>query len=78
MGTYEIQPGFNLAISVRDNKLYGVATGQGEVELFAAEKDKFFLKVVAAEINFTRNAEGSVESLTLFQGGQEMLGKKID
>ena len=78
IGSYEIQPGFSLVINVRDNKLYGLATGQGEVELFAEEKDKFFLKVVAADIHFTRNAEGKVESLTLFQGGQEMPAKKVD
>jgi len=78
IGKYELQPGFNIEISVRDNKIYGLATGQGEVELFASEKDKFFLKVVPAEIHFKRNTNGTVESLTLFQGGQEMLGKKTE
>ncbi len=28
IGTYEIQPGFNIAVSVKDNKIYGQATGQ--------------------------------------------------
>nr|WP_321233605.1 serine hydrolase [uncultured Psychroserpens sp.] len=78
IGKYEIQPGFEIAISVRDNKVYGLATGQGEVELFAEAKDKFFLKVTPADIHFNRNADGTIESLTLFQGGQEMLGKKIE
>jgi CubicO group peptidase (beta-lactamase class C family) len=78
IGSYELQPGFNLVISVRDNTLYGVATGQGELELFAEAKDKFFLKAIVANIDFTRNAEGAVDSLTLFQGGQVMLAKKID
>ena len=78
VGSYELQPGFNMVFSVRDNKLYGAATGQGEAHLFAEEKDKFFLKVVVADIHFTRNGEGKVESLTLFQNGQEMLGKKIE
>jgi CubicO group peptidase (beta-lactamase class C family) len=78
VGSYELQPGFNMVFSVRDNKLYGAATGQGEVHLFAEEKDKFFLKVVVADIHFTRNGEGKVESLTLFQNGQEMLGKKVE
>jgi CubicO group peptidase (beta-lactamase class C family)/uncharacterized protein YneR len=78
IGTYEIQPGFNIAISIRDNKVFGLATGQEEVELFAEEKDKFFLKVVPANIHFSRNTDGKVESLTLFQGGQEMPGKKVN
>ncbi|MFT4611629.1 MAG: CubicO group peptidase (beta-lactamase class C family)/uncharacterized protein YneR [Glaciecola sp.] len=78
IGSYELQPGFSIAINVKDGKLYGIATGQAEVELFGSEKDKFFLKVVAAEIHFTRTAEDKVESLTLLQGGQEMLGKKVE
>ena len=78
IGRYELQPTFHITISVRDNKIYGVATGQGEVELFASEKDKFFLKVVPAEIHFNRNEKGDVESLTLHQGGQKIPGKKVD
>lgn len=78
IGTYELQPGFNVEISVKDNKLYGLPTGQNQAELFAIEKDKFFLKVVVADVHFTRDANGKVESLTLFQGGREMLGKKVD
>lgn len=77
IGVYEIQPGFNIEISVRENRIYGLATGQGEFELFAEEKDEFFLKVTPADIHFKRNAAGTVESLILFQGGQEMPGKKI-
>ena len=78
IGTFELQPGFNLAISVRDGQIFALATGQGELELFASEKDKFFTKAIAAEVHFTRNANGAVESLTLLQGGQQMPGKKIE
>ncbi|WP_299225029.1 serine hydrolase [uncultured Psychroserpens sp.] len=78
IGKYEIQPSFHITISVRDGRLYGLATGQGEVELFASEKDNFFLKVVPAEITFNRSTDGKIESLTLNQGGQQMPGKKIE
>ncbi|WP_040282789.1 DUF3471 domain-containing protein, partial [Psychroserpens damuponensis] len=78
IGIYELQPGFNIEVSVKDGKLFAQATGQGEFELFAEEKDKFFLKVVVANVHFFRNAEGHVVSLTLFQGGQEMPGKKVN
>ncbi|WP_298904745.1 serine hydrolase [uncultured Psychroserpens sp.] len=78
IGTYELQPTFHITVSVRDNKIYAVATGQSEVELFASEKDKFFLKVVPAEIHFKRNDKGNIESLTLHQGGQQVPGKKVD
>ncbi|MGB3605637.1 serine hydrolase [Psychroserpens sp.] len=78
VGVFQIQPGFSITISVKDNKLFALPTGQGEVELYAEEKDKFFLKVVTADVHFTRDANGKVESLTLFQSGQELLGKKVD
>ena len=44
-------------------------TGQPKLEVYASEKDKFFYKVVEARLEFVRNAEGKVESLTIFQGG---------
>jgi len=78
IGTYELQPGFNIDISVREGKIFALATGQGELEIFAMEKDKFFTKAIAAEIHFARGSTGAVESLTLLQGGQQMPGKKID
>ena len=44
-------------------------TGQPQIDVYASEKDKFFYKVVAARIEFNRDAEGRVDSLTVFQGG---------
>ena len=77
-GEYEVQPTFHLVIDVRDGKIYTTATGQEEIEIYASEKDKFFLKVVPADIVFNRNSEDKIVSLTLFQGGQEILGKKVE
>ena len=78
VGKYELQPTFIITIIVRENRLFAQATGQPEFEIFASEKDQFFLKVVPAEITFSRNTNDTVESLTLKQGGQEMPAKKIE
>ncbi len=78
VGTYELMPTFHIKIEVRDAKVYTTATGQSEIEIYASEQDKFFLKVVPAEIVFNRNEANVIESLTLFQGGQELTGKKIN
>ena len=77
IGKYELQPTFIIEIMVKDNRVFAQATGQPEFEIFATEKDQFFLKAVPAEVTFNRSTEGTVESLTLKQGGQEMPAKKI-
>ncbi|WCO00961.1 serine hydrolase [Psychroserpens ponticola] len=78
IGKYELQPTFIISIVVRENRLFAQATGQPEFEIFATEKDQFFLKAVPAEVTFNRTTNGTVESLTLKQGGQEMPAKKIE
>jgi len=77
-GTYELAPSFNMVITSEGNQIFGQASGQGQFEMFATSETEFFLKVVAAKIVFKVNNDGDVESLTLFQGGQEIPGKKID
>jgi len=76
-GVFELAPGFNITIDERASKLYLQATGQPEFELFALSPLRFFLTVVDAEIEFIEGADGKIESLILFQNGQEMPGKKI-
>ncbi|RLD27476.1 MAG: serine hydrolase [Bacteroidetes bacterium] len=76
IGTYEIQPGFNIEITTEGNQIYAEATGQPQVEIFAENETTFFLKVVPAQIIFTTDVDGVAKSLTLHQGGQEMMGKK--
>ncbi|MDC8003369.1 serine hydrolase [Aureisphaera galaxeae] len=75
-GTYELQPGFEIEITTQGNQIFAEATGQGQFEIFAEDETTFFLKVVSAQIVFTTNNQGIAESLTLYQGGQEMPGKK--
>ena len=75
-GTFELQPGFDIVISAKENQLFAQATGQPEFEIFGESEDKFFLKVVTADIVFNRDEKGNIKSLTLNQGGQQMEGKK--
>tara|TARA_R110000850_G_scaffold30630_1_gene84139 strand:+ start:10809 stop:12455 length:1647 start_codon:yes stop_codon:yes gene_type:complete len=77
-GTYELQPTFHIKVRADGNRLFAQATGQPEFELFAEAEDTFFLKVVEAKVKFNKNPDGSIKSLTLFQGGQEMVGLKIE
>lgn len=69
-GVYELAPTFAITMRVKDGKLMTQATGQQEFELFAESKDRFFLKVVDAQVEFTRDASGKVTGAILHQGGR--------
>jgi len=77
-GKYELGPGFFITITSKDQQLFGLPTGQGQAELFPKSNTEFYLKVVAANITFNFDDNGKVESLTLLQGGREMVGNKIE
>ncbi|WP_073401727.1 serine hydrolase [Mucilaginibacter sp. OK098] len=68
-GKYELAPSFILTITREGNSLYGQATGQGKVQLFAESNSKFFLKVVDAEIEFIKDDKGQITKATLYQNG---------
>lgn len=78
IGKYELNPSLVIEITTTGNQLFGKPTGQNVAELFAEGKDKFYLKVVEAEVIFDRNEKDEVVSLTLHQGGQKMPAKKIE
>lgn len=77
-GQYELAPNFIITVTKKGDSLFAQATGQGAAEIYPESKDKFFYKIVAAKIQFNRNADGEVESLTLFQNSQEMPAKKLN
>lgn len=76
-GEYALMPGFNIAITVENEKIYCQATGQPRIELYASTPTRFFLKVVEADIEFYPEANGVVNKMVLFQGGQELEGKRV-
>jgi len=78
LGNYELAPGFIIAITLTDNQLYGQATGQPRFELYPSSETRFYLTVVDAQVEFNKNEDGSIKSLTLYQGGQEIPGMKMD
>ena len=77
IGRYELNPGFILTISKEGNQMKAQATGQSMLDIFPKSNTVFYLKVVVAQITFNKNKKGKVESLTLFQNGREMIGKRL-
>jgi D-alanyl-D-alanine-carboxypeptidase/D-alanyl-D-alanine-endopeptidase len=53
-------------------------TGQPFSPIFYAGEDRFFSRVVVAEVQFSRSPDGAVNSLTLLQNGQEIKALRTD
>ncbi len=70
-GEYVLNPKASLTTTVENGQLMGQMTGQGKIPLFAESENKFFLKVVNAQLEFHREADGKVTGVTLFQNGHE-------
>ncbi len=76
IGLYELRPELHITITKEGKQLFGRATGQERFGLFPENDTLFYLTVVDAKIAFHLEKD-AVESLTLYQDGQEMEGKKI-
>jgi hypothetical protein len=53
-----LNPNLILAITKEGSKLFGEATGQPKVELFAETENKFFLKVMDIQVEFLTEIPG--------------------
>ncbi len=77
LGKYELVPGFILTITRDGKQLNAQATGQPMFPIFAKSQTEFYLKVVAAQLVFHPDENGKVDSVTLFQAGQELKGNRV-
>jgi len=77
VGQYQLAPGFILTVSREENQLKAQATGQPAFLVFPKSQNVFYLKVVDAQLTFNQNEKGKVQSVTLHQAGQEIVGKKL-
>lgn len=69
-GKYRLGDNFFLTILHREGQLFAHATGQPVFPIFALEEDRFFYKVVDAEIHFERDEDENIVALTLHQNGE--------
>ncbi len=76
VGTFELQPGFDLVVTVENGQLMTQATGQGKVPLYAESETKFFPTVIPAEIEFFKDDQGKVIYIVLHQNGHDMKAPK--
>jgi hypothetical protein len=76
-GKYQLFPNLMITITSKEDSLYAQVTGQPKVEIYPESEDKFFYKMVDAQLKFNRNNAGMIESITLYQNGLETLVKKL-
>lgn len=77
LGEYELAPSFIIAVTREGAQLYCQATGQERFEVFPESPNRFFMKVVDAVVEFNADENGVITSMTLFQGGQDIRGKRV-
>jgi CubicO group peptidase (beta-lactamase class C family) len=77
VGTYQLFPGFELEVSRNGDQLSAQATGQPAFDIFPETETRFFLTAVDAQIEFEGAEDGEADSITLYQGGQEMPGERV-
>jgi serine-type D-Ala-D-Ala carboxypeptidase/endopeptidase len=75
-GIYRLSPQLALTVSREGTALVVQPTGQPKFPLFAEARDRFFLKAVDAQLEFTRDSTGTVSSVTLVQNGNRMPGPR--
>jgi hypothetical protein len=76
VGTYELQPGLEMVVTLDGDKLMAAANQGGKAQLFAESETKFFVKVVDADFEFIRDDKGVVTHLIMHQGPTEIKAPK--
>jgi hypothetical protein len=79
-GVYDLSPAFSMTIEIAGDELTVRGTGQPAIsQMYLGTKDghpRFFNAQVGAEIEFIPDANGTITSVILHQGGQNLPGKK--
>jgi CubicO group peptidase (beta-lactamase class C family) len=76
VGTYELNKGVDLAITVENGQLMGQAPGQPKLPLYAETETRFFLLVVPTSIEFVKDGQGKVTSAVLHLNGHDRSAPK--
>ncbi|TYO63056.1 serine hydrolase [Bradyrhizobium hipponense] len=77
-GVYELTPTFSITIRAADGHLFGRGTGQSEFELFAESENRFFLRIVDAQVTFLHNKDELVDRLVWHQNGRDQYCPRIN
>jgi CubicO group peptidase (beta-lactamase class C family) len=77
VGAYQLNPNLTVTMTLENGQLMTQITNQPKFPLFAEKENFFFLKVVDAQIEFVKGADGTVEKVILYQNGRQQAANKI-
>ncbi len=76
VGHYPLFPGFDLSVTTKGDQLFIQGTGQQALPVEPVARDEFSFDQAGAYFTFNRSSKNDVESITLKQGGQTLVGEK--
>ena len=77
VGSYQLNPNFIITFTLENGQLMTQATNQPKFPVYAEKENFFFLKVVDAQIEFVKGADGAVQKIILYQNGNQQTANKI-
>ena len=77
VGKYRFDFGAVFDVALKSDHLEAQLTGQAAFPIFASASDKFFYKVVEAQLDFERDAGGKVVAVVLHQNGRDMRAPRM-
>ena len=78
VGFYQLNPSMFFTVTRKEDHFFARLTGQMDVEEFPESRNKFFAKVVHAQISFVTDPQGNVTELVLHQNGHEQHSPRVD
>jgi hypothetical protein len=78
VGYYQFRQNMIFTITRQGDQLVTQLPGQPPVQVYPESAQKFFAKLVHAQISFVTDPQGRATELVLHQGGREQSAKRID
>jgi serine-type D-Ala-D-Ala carboxypeptidase/endopeptidase len=66
-----------LDVALKSDHLDAQLTGQPAFPIFASARDRFFYKIVDAQLAFERDADGKVVAVVLHQNGRDIRAPRV-
>jgi hypothetical protein len=77
VGKYRFDFGAVFDVALKSDHLDAQLTGQAVFPIFASATDKFFYRIVDAQLDFERDAGGKVVAVVLHQNGRDMRAPRV-
>jgi CubicO group peptidase (beta-lactamase class C family) len=79
VGAYQMAPGVNMLVTLAGSQLFAKLGNQQAIPVFPESRTVFFLKVVDAQLEFSKDDnQGRPSQLVLHQGGRDMPATRLN